>query len=174
MAVYKKTPGDFKSNGHRKATGAGAKKWEPTKEQRDMVRRMVGIGMTLAEVGKVLKKDRNTISLRCRDEIETAAIHANMTVIANLFKQTATNVRAAEFWLINRDPSRWKMRSYLEGGVTLAVPRPNLSGLSNEQLALLRSAAAVLRGTGGPVVEGESRQLEGPDDDEEPEGEDDE
>ena len=133
----------------------GRKPFQPTEEQRKMVRVMVAGGIGQREIAPVLGIDRNTLMRHFRDELDHGAIKANVAVVANLFNQTKHNTRAAEFWLTNRDPSRWQNRQVFDGRIKVEDNRPSLSALSNDQLAVLRQAAAILRGANAP------KQIEG-------------
>lgn len=143
--------------------GGGRPRWEPSDEQRKMAHAMASIGLTHRELAIVFKKDRDTIERHFKVELSEALVVANVRVATNLFAMTKNNVRAAEFWLTNRDPSRWQNRQYLEGKFKHEITeRPDLSGLSAEQLDVLRQAARIMRSTRAPVINGEARALPEP------------
>ena len=67
---------------------------------------------------------------------------------------SATNVTAAMFYLQNRKGDVWKDRRRVAGDKI--DDRPDLSLLTEEQLAILEQAAQLL---GGPVIEGEAEEV---------------
>lgn len=148
-STYKKKPSNPR--------GAGRKRWEPTQQELQIIERMGAIGMTYREIAIVIRRDVSTIMDRCGDMLELAAIKANMRVAGNLFKMTEKQSRAAEFWLVNRDPSRWKYKHdvTLNGNINI-TKRPDLSGLPAEDLATLRAAAAIMGRLSAPTIDGEA------------------
>lgn len=73
-----------------------------------MVRVMVAGGIQQDEIARSMSIDDDTLRRHFRQQLDHGMSEANAQVVANLFKQTKVNVRAAEFWLVNRDPQRWK------------------------------------------------------------------
>lgn len=128
-----------------------------------MVERMTGMGMMHRQIARILKIDRSTLEKHFREELDIGHIKANMVVTGHLFAMTKNNVRAAEFWLINRDPERWQNRQVFDQRIKVTDERPNFSALSTEELAVLRQAAALLRRAAGPKqIEGHATRVAGP------------
>lgn len=151
----------------RARAGSGRKPWQPTPEQLATIERMGAIGMSYEDIAVVLKKDVETVHSICGELIDLARLKANGRVAGNLFKQTESNVRACEVWLYNRDPSRWQDRRNVHHSGKLAIEeRPDLSGLDAEDLAVLRQAAAIMASVQAPVLEGQSRRLPAPQEEE--------
>lgn len=162
-AYQKKPDAELK---HRR--GAGRKPFVATPEQRKMVQNMAALGMKQDEISMVVGIERTTLAKYFRPELDVAYLQANTTVRSNLFNLTKTNVRACEFWLTNRDDQNWAYKHNINVSGSLTVnERPDLSGLSRDELAILRQAAAIMRQAAQPVIDGQARQLAGPGQDDE-------
>lgn len=85
----------------------GRKSFLPTEEHRTVVRVMVAGGIEHLVIADAIGISAKTLRKHFRKEIDLGAGQANAHVVANLFKQTKDNVRAAEFWLTNRDGKNW-------------------------------------------------------------------
>ena len=76
---------------------------EPTEDTRRQVETMVGFGMPLDTISKLLKLPKVTIVTHYREEIDTGMAKANAQVSGFLFKQAqAGNVPAIIHWLKSR------------------------------------------------------------------------
>ena len=140
--------------------GAGRKPWEPTEQDKQIIIRMGSIGISIDDVAKVLKKDVETVRKHCGDLIELSRIQAKATVAGRLFKRTESSQRATEFYLTNRAPTEWRPMHQIEVNTNVHVAqRPDLSGLSAEELAILSQAAAIMGRVEQPrQIEGEFRR----------------
>ncbi|MEI6283039.1 MAG: hypothetical protein WCP82_10065 [Alphaproteobacteria bacterium] len=97
----------------------GRKLFVPTEEQRAVVRVMVAGGIEQLVISDAIGISRVTLAKHFRKEIDIGAGQANAHVVANLFKQTKDNVRAAEFWLTNRDGKNWSHKREIAHDVKL-------------------------------------------------------
>ncbi|MCX7898570.1 MAG: hypothetical protein N2444_00515 [Methylocystis sp.] len=115
------------------------KAYEPTQEQRDMVRVMITAGIQHEVISKCLKISRNTFEKHFENEIKTAAAEAGAKVVANLFRQATRDdpkaIPAAIFWCKTR--LRWQERLDLHHSG--AIANYDLSKLSDEQLRALET-----------------------------------
>lgn len=113
-------PGTPKPRANR-AKGGGMPPFVPSDEQRSIVRVMVAAGIQQNQIAAALKIERTTLAKHFRDELDNGMVQANAQVVANLFRQTKLNVRAAEFWLTNRDSRRWAHKQRIDGSMDLNV-----------------------------------------------------
>ena len=93
----------------------------PTEEQRRVVMVMVAGGIQYLEIAAALKIGTTTLKKHFRDELNHGLTRANTQVVAHLYNQTKVNVRAAEFWLTNRDSSRWAHKQRIDGTMDLNI-----------------------------------------------------
>ena len=88
----------------------------PTEQQRKMVQSMVGFGITLEQIGKIIGCERDTLMRHYRDELDTGVARANSLVAQNLFSIATSkgqgSVAAAIFWMKTR--ARWRETDRLE------------------------------------------------------------
>jgi hypothetical protein len=74
------------------------------------VEAMAGLGLSAAEISRVLKLDQEALKSGYRDELEGGQIKANARVAENLYRKATGDgreaVTAAIFWLKAR--ARWK------------------------------------------------------------------
>jgi len=88
----------------------------PTDQQRKMVQSMVGFGITLEQIGKIIGCERDTLMRHYRDELDTGVSRANSLVAQNLFSIATSkgqgSVAAAIFWMKTR--ARWRETDRLE------------------------------------------------------------
>lgn len=139
----------------------GRPPFKPTDEQRMTVKSMAAIGMTTRQMGFIIGVDKDTLRKHFDYEIKTSLIKANLQVASNLFTMSKDNVRAAEFWLINRDPNNWKLRQVLEQHITVQENRPDLSRLTPTQIAQVRAVAQMLRGATPKTIEHQPEEDDG-------------
>lgn len=86
---------------------AQGKPYEPNEEARALIRVMVAGGIQQAAIAAALRIDTKTLAKYYRHELDNGLAQANANVVARLYKMTADNVRAVEFWLTNRDKKNW-------------------------------------------------------------------
>lgn len=146
-----------KQPGHK---NAGRKPWVPTEQDKQLIMRMGARGISIDDIAKVLEKDFETVKKHCSDLIELSRIQAHSHVAGCMLKRTETSQRAAEYFLSNRYPSRWRPMHQIEVNTNVTVAqRPDLSGLSAEDLAILSQAAAIMGRVEQPrQIEGEFRR----------------
>ena len=103
-------------------------KFEPTDEQRKMVKAMSGFGILQEDIAKVIGIEPKTLRRRFRDELDRGMIEANVKVAQSLFQMATTgkNVAAAIFWMkaraSGRDRPEPSQQSNAPYGVISAVP----------------------------------------------------
>jgi hypothetical protein len=105
--------------------------WEPTDEQRAMVKAMTAYGIRQEAICAVLGISHVTLERRCRHELDTGAAQANATVAASMFKMAtkgpySVRFHAARYWLACR--AGWKETS------TIEIVKP-VSEMSVEEIA---------------------------------------
>ncbi len=93
------------------------RRYEPTEEQRRVVRAMAGYGVPQEEIARVVRCSPLTLRRAFRRELDTAVTEANARVAQCLFQQAATpgNVAATIFWLKARAGWREKHAVALSG-----------------------------------------------------------
>lgn len=103
--------------------------FEPTEEQRRLVRALAGFGITHEDIGKQVGCEPKTLRKHFREELDRGAVEATAKVAQSLFQMATTgkNVAAAIFWMKAR--ARWTERHEVE----LQPARP-LAGVSGESL----------------------------------------
>ena len=86
----------------------GRPRFEPTAEQRKMVKTLAGYGILQEEIAKKLGITPKTLRLRFREELDLGATEANAQVVQSLYKMALSGrcPAAAIFWLKNR--AGWK------------------------------------------------------------------
>lgn len=99
----------------------GRPPYVPSEESRHLVVVMVAGGIQQKEIAAALKIDHTTLCKHYRDELDQGMVRANTQVVANLYRQTKDNVRAAEFWLTNRDAARWAHKQRIDAHVDMNV-----------------------------------------------------
>lgn len=140
----------------------GRPAYKPLPRDRQDVLDMVRVGMPIDRIAAFYGVDEKTLRKHFAGEIEHGLETAIAIVHRNLIAMSATNVTAAMFYLQNRKGDVWKDRRRVSGDKV--DDRPDLSTLTEEELALLEQAALLL---GGPVIEGEAVEVGGAEDDEE-------
>jgi AraC-like DNA-binding protein len=75
--------------------------YEPSAEQRRLVRTMAGFGVPQEDIARHLGVDPKTLRRHFRDELDTGTTDANLRVAQSLFQMATTgkNVAAAIFWM---------------------------------------------------------------------------
>jgi hypothetical protein len=80
-----------------------AAKWQPTKQQRDMIRIMKAGGLTNIDIAGVLGVTEKTLVKACADEIKSGKSDVDSRIIGSLVKNAlAGNVTAQIFYLKTR------------------------------------------------------------------------
>ena len=84
--------------------------FEPSEEQRRLVRAMAGFGMPQENIATPLAIDPKTLRKHFRQELNRGAIQANVKVAQSLFQMATEgrNVAAAIFWMKSR--AGWRER----------------------------------------------------------------
>lgn len=75
--------------------------FEPTEEQRRLVRALAGFGITHEDIGKQVGCEPKTLRKHFREELDRGAVEATAKVAQSLFQMATTgkNVAAAIFWM---------------------------------------------------------------------------
>jgi len=84
--------------------GRGRPVFEPTAEQRRLVKALAAVGVSQNDIALVVEIDAKTLRKHFRTELDLGAIEANAKVAQALFKRAteekgAAGVQAAIFWL---------------------------------------------------------------------------
>jgi len=88
-----------------------------TQEKRDRVLEFSGMGLTNAQVAKLMDISQDTLERKYKEELSTAALHKNVNVARNLYNM-ATNpehkssAQSAMFWMKTR--AGWRETNRLE------------------------------------------------------------
>jgi hypothetical protein len=130
----------------RRRRAAGRPEFEPTDEQRKVVRAMAGYGVPQADIGKVIGCHAETLRKHFREELDKAEIEANSQVAQTAY-QMATSGRvpaATFFWLKCR--AGWKETFVHEHGGHIGITDAPTEDLERE-LATLRAKQAAAAGT---------------------------
>ena len=91
------------------------KAFQPTDEQRRMVRAMVAYGVPQRDIASVIDVALNTLRKHFVREIETATAEANARIARTLYERAiGGSIRALTFWLERRGGESWKNRATLE------------------------------------------------------------
>lgn len=86
-----------------------------------MVVVMVAGGIQQLEIAAALGIGKQALAKHFKTELKHGLARANAQVVSRLFNQTKDNVRAVEFWLTNRDQSRWAHKQKIDQQVDLNV-----------------------------------------------------
>jgi hypothetical protein len=102
--------------------------FEPTEEQRRLVRAMAGFGIRQDDIAAHLEIDPKTLRKHFRRELDRGTVEANAKVAQSLFNMATqgNNVAAAIFWMKAR--AGWREKHDLEvtgkDGAPLVPPPP--------------------------------------------------
>jgi len=113
-----------------RAGSMSARPYEPTDEQRRIVKAMAGYGIPHDDIATVVKCSPPTLRKRFRQELDVATIEANARVAQCLYQQATTpgNIAASIFWLKAR--AGWREKHAVEvtgaGGGPLPAPQAPL------------------------------------------------
>ena len=90
------------------------REYEPTEDDRRMVRAMAGFGVPQDTIGTHFDIDPKTLRKHFRRELDRGMIEANVKVAQSLFNMATTggNVAAAIFWMKAR--GGWREKNELE------------------------------------------------------------
>jgi hypothetical protein len=95
--------------------------FQPTDEQRRMVKSLAAYGTKQDEIAQVLGVSSRTLRKHFRAELDRAGVEANSQIAQALFrKATSGDTTAAIFWLKCR--AGWRERSPFERGVAPPAP----------------------------------------------------
>ena len=110
-----------------RADGKGSRpSYVPRDEDRNIVTVMVAGGIQQREIAAALGIANHTLIKYFKTELKHGLARANAQVVAHLFKQTKDNVRAVEFWLTNRDQSRWAHKQKIDQNVDVNLSLEDL------------------------------------------------
>jgi hypothetical protein len=83
------------------------KKYEPTDENRKLVKTLAAVGITFEDIATKLEISADTLVKYYKKELDDGRIDANASIGQTLFQQAKNgNTAAAIFWLKTR--ARWK------------------------------------------------------------------
>lgn len=133
----------------------GRDAFEPTEEQRRLVREMTGFGFRQSDIARVIAEggiDLKTLRKYFREELDTGKVHANMEVARTLFNQaTGGNTTAMIFWL--KTQAQWRETNHHEidmtsknDGASLRIDPKDFP--EQERAALLKVIHKRLQGAG--------------------------
>ena len=113
-------------------------RFEPSEEQRRLVRVMVGFGVRQDDIATHLKIDVKTLRRHFRRELDRGMVEANLKVAQSLFAMATSgnNVAAAIFWMKAR--AGWSEKERIEHGIgplTVISGVPRANDLSDDELA---------------------------------------
>jgi len=76
-------------------------RFEPTTEQRRLVRTLSGFGVRHDDIARQIGVDPKTLRARCRDDLDRGSVEATAKVAQSLFQMATQgrNVAAAIFWM---------------------------------------------------------------------------
>jgi hypothetical protein len=82
--------------------------FEPTEEQRKLVKTLSGFGIPQEDIAQFIGIEPKTLRRRFREELDRGMIEANVKVAQSLFQMATTgkNVAAAIFWMKAR--AQWR------------------------------------------------------------------
>lgn len=80
----------------------GRPPFEPTDDQRRMVKGMAALGIPYKDIGYVLGVSEDTVEKYFRNELDTGPAEANARVGRFLYEQATKNLTAAIFWAKTR------------------------------------------------------------------------
>jgi hypothetical protein len=133
------------------ANKAGRPRFEPTDEQRRIVKGMAALGIPFVDIGYVLGVSEDTIKRRFRSELDVGPAEANARVGNFLYQQAQKNLTAAIFWAKTRMGWRETNRTEITGADGEALQRGVIldKPLTQEQWDKLYGRAANTVGSSG-------------------------
>lgn len=97
-------------NGKSRARGKrppGRPPFEPTAEQRELVKELAGLGTRHEDIARIIKIAEDTLRKRFGDELEEGRVEANAKVANALFRSALSGVPSSMFfWMKTR--ARWR------------------------------------------------------------------
>lgn len=81
---------------------AGRPAFEPTDEQRRIVKGLAALGLPYRDIGYVLGVSEDTVEKYFRQELDVGPVEANARVGRFLYEQAQKNLTAAIFWAKTR------------------------------------------------------------------------
>ena len=87
----------------------GRPPFEPTDEQRKIVKALAALGMPYRDIGYVLGISEDTVAKHFRQELDVGPVEANARVGQFLYQQAQRNLTAAIFWAKTR--MGWREKS---------------------------------------------------------------
>ena len=123
----------------------GRPPYEPTEKDRLYVEKMVGLGLTQAQIGKIMGMAEETIAKHFREELDSGEAKANSAVAQNLFNIATSreqgSVAAAIFWMKTR--GKWREINHTEltgkNRGPIQVETANLKALSDDELNQMKN-----------------------------------
>jgi hypothetical protein len=113
-------------------------KFEPSDEQRKLVKTLSGFGIPQVDIATHLEIDPTTLRRHFRRELDRGMIEANVKVAQSLFQMATTgkNVAAAIFWMKARAQWREKHEGEHGYGQVAVISRvPLAADLTDDELA---------------------------------------
>ncbi|MDB5411791.1 MAG: hypothetical protein JWR10_126 [Rubritepida sp.] len=126
---------------------AQGERFDPTDEQRRLVRMMAGCGIPQADIAKYLRIDVKTLRKHLRDEIDMGSIEATTKVAQSLFRMATEgkNTAAAIFWMKARAGWREKHDIEISGKDGSAIT--GIGIVTNDPVEASRVYQRLMRGT---------------------------
>lgn len=122
-----RTSGRDKGPSKPRADGKAARPtFQPSAEQRNVVIVMVAGGIQQNEIAASIGITKKTLAKYFKAELKHGLSRANAHVVGNLFRQTKENVRAAEFWLTNRDSGHWAHKQKIDQSIDMNLSLEDL------------------------------------------------
>jgi len=133
----------------------GRKPWTPTEEQRMIVRFLAGRA-TQETIASVVGTTVDTLVKHCREEFNEGAAEADLMVEGALFRECMKgNATCIIWWEKTRRRFREVTAHEHSGPNGAPIEHRDMSGYTDDQLALLEQAAKLLGGR-DPGSDGES------------------
>ena len=116
--------------------------FDPTDEQRGIVKAFAAYGVQQDEIAKYIEIDPKTLRKHFRRELDVGSIEATSKVAQSLYKAAMSgNVGAAIFWMKARGGWREKHDIEITGkdGGPINIASVNFKNLSDEELAQMQA-----------------------------------
>ena len=129
----------------------GRPPFEPTEEQRRMVKGMAALGIPRRDIGYVLGVSEDTVEKYFLEELNVGPAEANARIGQFLYRQAQTNLTAAIFWAKTRMGWREVNRTELTGADGESLQRGIIldKPLTKEQWLALYGNSDTVGTTGG-------------------------
>jgi hypothetical protein len=120
--------------------------FEPSDEQRRMVKALAGFGVPQQDIATHLGIDAKTLRKHFRGELDGGSIEANAKVAQSLFAMATQdkNVAAAIFWLKAR--AGWREKQVVEVTGEAGGPLATVSLLPSDPVSAARAYQRIIQG----------------------------